>query len=205
MTHRAETLSSILPEKRDGAISSTIVLPEKLEFETQNPNERVFIMLRKHLFTNLGWIVTSAISFLIPIVVLLLLNTSEVDIYGTFPFLKPSYVWCAVLIWYMLVITNGLMKFLDWYFNIYVITNERIIDFDFNPFAYHKISEAGLESIVDATQETIGFLPMLFNYGDVYIQTAGERREFDFLSVAHPAWVRDKIMDLRDLIVSKPK
>jgi len=97
------------------------------------------------------------------------------------------------------------MGFLDWYFNIYLVTNERVIDFDFNAFAYHKISETGLENIVDATQETIGFFPMIFNYGDVYIQTAGERREFDFLAVTNPSWVRDKIMDLRDLVKETPK
>ena len=97
------------------------------------------------------------------------------------------------------------MKFLDWYFNIYVITSERVIDFDFNPFAYHKISETNLNNIVDATQESIGFLPMLFNYGDIYIQTAGEKREFDFLAVSKPTWVRDKIMDLRDMIMKEPK
>lgn len=204
MTHKDESISAILPEKKDGAISSVIVLPDKLEFETQNPNERVFIMLRKHIFTNLGWVVTTIISILVPIGISILLKVLNVDIYESLP-IKQTYVWAAILIWYSIVLTTAFMRFLDWYFNIYVVTNERIIDFDFNPFAYHKISEAGLESIVDATQETIGFLPMLFNYGDVYVQTAGEKREFDFLSVANPAWVRDKIMDLRDLMYKKPK
>lgn len=205
MTHKVENLNAILPEKKDGVISSVIVLPEKLEFETQNPNERVYIMLRKHIVTNLGWVVSSFIMIFVPVGLLLLANDLKFDIYSAFPVLKAGYIWTTVCFWYLVIFTNSLMKFLDWYFNMYVITNERIIDFDFNPFAYHKISEAGLDSIVDATQETIGFLPMFFNYGDVYVQTAGERREFDFLSVQNPAWVRDKIMDLRDLIVSKPK
>ncbi|MBN2015413.1 hypothetical protein JW766_01135 [Candidatus Dojkabacteria bacterium] len=204
MTHKAESLHTILPEKKDGAISSVIILPEKLEFETQNPNERVYIMLRKHIITNFGWVVMTAISILIPIGVLIFLKAIDADIYESFS-LTRGQVLSAIVMWYVLIITNAFMKFLDWYFNIYVITSERVIDFDFSPFAYHKISEAGLESIVDATQENIGFFPMLFNFGDVYVQTAGERREFDFLSVSKPAWVRDKIMDLRDLMVKKPK
>ena len=204
MTHKTETLSSILPEKKDGAMSSLIVLPDKLEFETQNPNERVFVMLRKHVITNLGWVLTTILLILIPIGVTILLRTLNVDLYGSLP-LKRSYVLVGLLIWYSITFSNAFMKFLDWYFNIYVVTNERLIDFDFNPFAYHKISETRLGDLVDATQETIGFLPMLFNYGDVYVQTAGEKREFDFLSVKNPAWVRDKIMDLRDLIVKTPQ
>lgn len=204
MTHKAETLHTILPEKKDGIISSVIVLPDKLEFETQNPNERVFIMLRRHIVTNLGWVITSTFSILLPLGIFLLLKWLNVDIYETFN-LEEVYVLSAILIWYLLIFTNSLMKFLDWYFNIYVITSERVIDFDFDPFAYHKISETSLNNIVDATQESIGFLPMLFNYGDIYIQTAGEKREFDFLAVSKPTWVRDKIMDLRDMVIKEPK
>ena len=120
-------------------------------------------------------------------------------------FIKTSYIMLIVLTWYTFILTYVFVRFLDWYFNIYLITNERVIDFDFNPFAYHKISEAGLESIVDATQEVIGFLPMLFGYGDIYVQTAGESREFDFLAVPNPGWVRDKIMDLREIVVKIPR
>lgn len=203
MTHRTETLRSILPERKEGTISSVVVLPEEMEFETQNPSEQVYILLRRHPITNWGWIITSVISTFIPPIVFIALSYFNVDIAETFS-LKITYIMAAVILWYMVVITTAFMRFLDWYFNIYIVTNERILDFDFNPLAYHKISEASLENIEDATQETIGFLPMLFNYGDVYIQTAGDRREFDFTSVANPSWLRDKIMDLRDLVVRNP-
>lgn len=204
MTHKAEKLETILPEKKDGAISSVIVMPDKLEFETQNPNERVYIMLRRHIVTNLGWIIITAILLSIPLIVYCIIQYFNFNLYNTFQ-VPQGYIYIVLLMWYMLVLTNAFIKFLDWYFNIYVITNERIIDFDFDPFAYHKISEASLDSIVDATQEMIGFFPMLFNFGDVYVQTAGDRREFDFTAVSNPAWVRDKIMDLRDLVMNKPK
>lgn len=203
MTHKSEALNTILPEKKDKAISSVIVLPEKLEFESQNPNEKVFILLRRHFITNLGWMVTTTVLALLPFVATVLVQLFELQL-PEFLNIKTGYIVGIVMFWYLVVFTTSLMKFLDWYFNIYVVTSERILDFDFSPYAYHKISEAGLESIVDATQESIGFLPMLFNYGDVYIQTAGEKREFDFNSVIKPAWVRDKIMDLRDLVVSIP-
>jgi len=203
MTHRTETLRAILPEKKDSTISSVVVLPEQTEFETQNPSEQVYILLRRHPVTNWGWIITSLLSLLVPPITLVGLSAFDVNIVEDFG-LKVSYLFAASILWYMVVITTAFMKFLDWYFNIYIVTNERILDFDFNPLAYHKISEASLENIEDATQETIGFLPMLFNYGDVYIQTAGDRREFDFTSVANPSWLRDKIMDLRDLVVRNP-
>jgi hypothetical protein len=204
LTHKAENLQAILPERKESTISSVVVLPENLEFETQNPNEQVYIMLRRHIITNFGWIVMSVFMLLLPLIVSAVLSMANIDLYQALP-VKQSYVVGAVLLWYLFTITRSFMKFLDWYFNIYVVTNERVLDFDFSPFAYHKISEAGLESIEDATQENIGFFPMLFNYGDVYVQTAAQRREFDFTSVPKPAWVRDKIMDLRDMVVKNPK
>ena len=204
MTHKEEKINKILPEKKEGVISSVIIKPDKLEFETQNPDEKVFILLRRHYITNLGWILSSAFFALLPVIISGLLAFFEVDLLSTFN-IKESYVAVVLLLWYLFVVTSSFMKFLDWYFNIYIITNERILDFDFNPFAYHKISEASLDSIEDATQESIGMLPMFFNYGDVYIQTAGQRREFDFTSVSSPSWVRDKIMDLRDLMIKSPK
>jgi hypothetical protein len=203
MTHKSETLRSILPERKEGTITSVVVLPEKMRFETQNPNERVYIMLRRHIITNLGWILSSIVMILIPPITLFILSRFDVDMAETFG-LKTGYVLTLIAIWYLFVFSTSFMNFLEWWFNIYVITSERVLDFDFSPFAYHKISEAGLESIEDATQENIGFLPMLFNYGDVYIQTAAQKREFDFTAVPKPAWVRDKIMDLRDMVMAKP-
>ncbi len=205
MTHKSEALRTILPQKKgNDSLSSVVVLPDGLEFETQNPQEQVFLMLRQHAITNFGSVVSTVIWMIIPPLLVLFINAFNIDI-NAFIEIKASYIFAAFLTWYTIGITKIFMDFLDWYFNIYVITNERILDFDFNAFAYHKISEASLANIVDATQETIGFFPMLFNYGDVYVQTAGERREFDFHSVPEPAWTRDKIMDLRDLFVSKPK
>lgn len=204
MTHKEEKLNTILPEKKDRVISSVIIKPDKLAFETQNPNEQVFILLRRHVITNLGWILSSILLALLPVVLPIILAVLNIDISGLIN-VKESYIVVITMLWYLFIITSSFMKFLDWYFNIYVITSERVLDFDFSPFAYHKISEAGLDNIVDATQESIGFLPMFFNYGDVYVQTAGERREFDFLSVPKPSWVRDKIMDLRDLMVKGPE
>lgn len=203
MTHFGESISALLPEKRDKAITAVAIRPD-MTFETQNPTESVSILLRQHFITNFGWIASVFLLAFVPPALFVLLTQLGVDILNV-PYLKLSYIVVSVIMWYQILFTVALMEFLDWYFNIYLITSERALDFDFNAFAYHKVSEAGLDSIVDATEEAIGFFPMLFNYGDVYIQTAGEKREFDFLSVPNPGWVRDKIMDLRDLVISTPK
>ena len=150
MTHRTESIQTLLPRRSDKLLTSVAIRP-RMEFETQNPNESVSILLRKHFVTNIGWMIAAVFMFFVPLIIFFILSSLEIDI-STLPYYKISYVVIGILIWYLITFSFSFMRFLDWYFNIYLITNERVIDFDFNPFAYHKISEAGLDSIVDATQ-----------------------------------------------------
>ena len=206
MTHQTELLNSILPERRGGVVSSVVVLPdpEKYKFETQNPGEEVYIMLRSHLITNVGWIVSIIVAAVIPFIVFFLLNEFHIDL-SQIVLIKPQYIILVLILWYVLLFTQVLINFLNWFFNIYIMTNQRIIDFDFSAFSYHHISETSLENIEDVTGESVGFLPSMFDYGDILIQTAAEKDEFKFENIPNPNWVRDKIMDLRDFVVNKFK
>ena len=67
---------------------------------------------------------------------------------------------------------------------------------DFYSFLYRKVSDAPLRNIEDITYDVKGYMAALFNYGDVTIQTAAERREFDFASVPNPSRVADILSDL---------
>lgn len=89
-----------------------------------------------------------------------------------------------------------LQNFLNWFFNVYIITNKKIVDVDFHGILYKNISEAPLRNVEDVTSNVSGALEVIFNYGSVYVQTAGERREFEFENVSHPAKIRDIISDL---------
>jgi len=67
---------------------------------------------------------------------------------------------------------------------------------DFHGILFRNISEATLANVEDVTHTVSGTLQVVFNYGDVIVQTAGEQREFDFESVPSPARVQDIISDL---------
>lgn len=202
MTHIDETLNQILPEKKESTFGSVAILPEEIKFESQNPHEKVFILLRAHFLSNIGNQIMNFITALLPLIVKFVILFYDIKI-PAIPYYKTSYLVFFLCVYYTLILTSFFANFVEWYFNIYLITNERIVDFDFVPFSHHKISEAGLASIEDVTQQSIGFLPMLFNYGDVFVQTAAEKQQFDFINVPDPSWVRDKIMDLKDLFIKQ--
>lgn len=79
---------------------------------------------------------------------------------------------------------------------MYIITDERIIDVDFYSMIYKSVSEAKLEKVEDVTATTAGFLGAFLNYGNISIQTAAEKREFEFLKVPQPAKVTKFLNEL---------
>jgi hypothetical protein len=83
----------------------------------------------------------------------------------------------------------GIRMFLNWYrYNndIWVITNQRIIDSTkTNPFSL-KMSTADLVNIQDMTVERSGILRTLFNFGDVVCQTAADLQEFSVRGIPRP-------------------
>jgi uncharacterized membrane protein YdbT with pleckstrin-like domain len=91
----------------------------------------------------------------------------------------------------------GFMIWIDYYFDIWVITSERIINIEQQGMFSRKSSELRFSKIQDVTTEVAGFLGTVINYGDVKVQTAGEISEFTFRTVSDPYKIKDIIMDLQ--------
>jgi hypothetical protein len=85
----------------------------------------------------------------------------------------------------------------DYYFDIWIITTERIINIEQKGMFTRKVSELRYNKIEDITTEVTGFLPTVLNYGDVQIQTAAEESEFLFRTVSDPYHIKNVIMDLQ--------
>lgn len=86
---------------------------------------------------------------------------------------------------------------IDYYFDIWVITSEKVINIEQKALFMRSLSELKFEKIQDVTVEVKGLLPTLLNYGDVFIQTAGEKERFIFRQIANPYKIKDLIMGLQ--------
>src|SRR3989304_873388 len=60
--------------------------------------------------------------------------------------------------------------------DIWVVTNQRLIDSTKRNWFNHEISTTDLVDIEDITMHRVGIFGTLFNFGDVECQTAGEKR-----------------------------
>jgi hypothetical protein len=161
--------------------------PYKTFFSDQNSDEQIILVLRKHPITQVKWILSALLFAVLPLVF------SGASIFG---FLPPNYQFAGLVIWYLLLTGFVLESFLTWFFNVYIVTDERIIDVDFLSLIYRNISTAKIDNIEDITATTGGAVRAMFDFGTVHIQTAAEKREFDFEDVPHPNTVSKLINEL---------
>ena len=163
----------------------------EVSFEGQEKGERIILMLRPHVITLAPPVFIALILFLAPLYIIPLLKLINIDLSGTLNFMQTFLI---IIIWYLFVFGYSLYHFIFWYFNIYILTNERIIDFDFKGLLNKEISYAKLNQIQDISPKTIGFFGTFVHFGNVFIQTAAERPEFEFHNVARPDMVAQEIL-----------
>ncbi|MFQ5493134.1 MAG: hypothetical protein ACE5DX_03185 [Candidatus Dojkabacteria bacterium] len=203
----ANSIKRILPKAKSSVVGQLDIYPAKVRFASQNPGEKIFILVRRHVFTNIGWLLRAGVIFILPIITVI-----AIDVIGNmspelfpdgvnFRKLMPDTLWVILgLIYYTSLVTYVFAKFLDWYFDIYLVTSERFLHMEFKILTGKFVSEAPLSNIQDVKQRVVGLFPAIFNYGDVIVTTAAERGKFSFEHVPDPTWFRDVITDLAKLV-----
>lgn len=175
-----------------GPLTCFAVNPDGVRFETQEAEEKVILFLRQHLIVNLGWVFIAVLLILSPTIVfswLLNLVNQSIPVMG-------ALVVVGTLFWYLGTFGFILAKFLGWFFNIYIVTNERIIDIDFFYLLYKRFSQAELDKIQDISYDSGGVFATFFNYGNVTVETAGEAPNLEFGKVPFPEKVVETIRGL---------
>ena len=94
----------------------------------------------------------------------------------------------------------GLMLygFVNYYLDVYIVTNKRIVDIKQNGFFRREIAELHLHQVQDVEARVEGFFKTLMHFGTIYIQTAGERENFVFEDVPHPYTLAKQIVELHE-------
>lgn len=173
-----------------GFWKSLAAYPRKTKFEFQNKGEVIMLLMRRHPITNLGWVMISLILAFIPF------------FWGEFPLLmavSEGVRSSITVLWYAGLLLYAFQNLLLWFYNVYIVTDERVVDVDFFGLLYKNVNMAQLKNVEDVSYSQIGILSSIFNYGKVVIQTASEQlsddvgREsaaFTFNAVSNP----DRVM-----------
>lgn len=165
------------PQEKKRPLAAFVVNPTGIHFENQDKDEKIILFLRMHWITNLRWLVITIALILAPLIL---------HFFPLIGFLPFRFQLIAVLMWYLLVLAFIFENFLVWFFNTYIVTDERVIDIDFCNLLYKQVAETNVDKIQDITYNMGGAIRTLFNYGDVLIQTASEHPNFEFEAVPRP-------------------
>ncbi len=158
-------------------------------FINEQDDEEVVLMLRSHPITNLGWIV---VGILVLLVMEFLLGT------GIASALPTRYVFIGRLMVYLIALGYAFQKFLDWYYSVMIVTNERIINVDFINLLYRVVTYATLNHIEEPSMVAGGFVRSFFRYGDIFIETAAETPSIQAVAIPYPDRVIKIISELSE-------
>lgn len=172
--------------KSENKLFFSYLLYPKIKFETYEPGEKILLLLRAHPFTQIGWIFNNIvfvlIIFFVNFVISTFFNLGQVFIFYCF-----SLVFILSFIW---------INILNWYFNVGIITNKRVIDIDFHGILYKEVTVARLDRIEDLTVKSGGYFQSFFDYGTIFVQTAGTEANVEFENIPYPSLVVQQINKL---------
>jgi len=141
----------------------------KIEFEE---NEEVIAVIRKH-----------PICLAKPIFVLIFFLVL-ISFFLKF-FLASLAGFIILLVILCILLGYSLSHFLLWYFDIFLVTNQRLIDIDQKGIFRKEISETSLDKIQDVKCQ-FGIIGRIFGFGDLEIESAGTLGKIIFHFIPSP-------------------
>jgi len=167
------------------------VNPKNLHFEHQEKDEKVILFLREAFITLVPAFLLAFIMVFVPPVIF----PFFIKLFSPTVQIPVGYIVVGTIFWYVGTFGVLFSRLLYWFFNIFILTDQRIIDIDFINLLYKDVAETQLSRVQDISYNAKGIFATMFDYGDVMIQTAGEVPNFTFESVPKPSQVVDIISD----------
>ena len=193
-----EAVSQVLPsdsiDRKVHLLTSYCENPTGLVFTNLDDDEEIVLFLKRHLVTNSPWIFKAILASLVPLLFLIFLSFFGV-------ILPEDYTFTLVLFYYLMLLGYIFVQFISWFFNITLVTNQRVVDIDFSQLVFESVAATKLPQLEDVSYHQIGVLASVFDYGDVTVQTAGKASNFLFAQVPHP----EKVVHLINNLIAKER
>ncbi len=159
------------------------------------PDEHTILLVRKHWFIlfaeSIGMIVLYAAPFLVLKVIAM----------GIVPGLRPeqfalppAIAEILTALWSLFVWTRLFNVWTNYYLDLWLITDKRIVAVDQIRFFNRQMSIFRMERIQDVVVSARGIVPTLLDFGDLHVETAGQGERFIIKGIPHPQKVKDIIM-----------
>jgi len=165
------------------------------------PDEKVLKTLRKHWFIIVTQLFGTFLMLLFPFFLLFLIAIFPQALI-TIDFSLAHYtaiITFAVAGWSVLSIMAGFVTWTNYYLDLWIITDRRIILVDQVHFFNRNVSIFRLERLQDIEFTIRGIIPTLLNFGTIKAQTAGSfEGNFKTDGLPDPRGIQDIIQKAMD-------
>lgn len=162
-------------------------------FPGQQPDEHVVVVLHRHWFVFVRHLAQVLLMATLPLAILAVVIT-----------MTEFQLDAGTLSYALLVMGGGLYGlfllmllygyWLDYALDVFIVSDKRVVDIEQAGLFNRTVSEQRLFRVQDVTYEVKGMLRTFLKFGDVHIQTAGEKVRFVFEDVPHPDRVTELIL-----------
>lgn len=170
------------------------MLTREQYFPGQSPEEQVALFIRRHWMAFAPWIIVTPILATVFLAVVIFF-------WVTLPTDLRVLILFGGSIYYLIVLFVFLRAWMSYYLDITIVTERRLIDIEQEGIFSRRIAEQSLLRVQDVSAGQNGFLQHLFNYGHLYIETAGEQPNFELHNLPRPNDIAQTILNLHDRLV----
>lgn len=168
------------------------------------PKEEEFLLLRRRHWVSffleiLPFLIGFFLIFFIFLFILFTFSSWPPSLLKLFPSLASISFKFFLLFLLSLIVAFFLfgffLSFLRYYFTCWIVTTKRVICFEFLSLLNIKSSSIPLDKIQDLVVTLKGAPQIIFNFGDLQIETAGEFGKFVMREISEPEIVKKVILE----------
>lgn len=161
-------------------------------FPGQHPDEEIIVFTRRHwiqLLASIFFVILAGLAYIVAVIVVL--RATGIAFEGANRMVLFTVTGIVLLmLWLFLYV-----KFVDYYLDVWILTNERIVQIKQRSLFNRQIAEFDLSTVQDVSSQVRGVVGTFLNYGSILVQTAGTRELFSFRFIPDPTDIEKKILD----------
>lgn len=174
------------------------MLFEKIKLED---DEQILLLVRRHWFVFVLKVLGVVFTALAPFILLVIVSMVEItsNMVSTALSDYSNTIWFASALWLLLNWMTLAYLWTDYYLDIWVVTDRRIISIDQRGLFVRSVGSFRLERLQDMNIVIPGFLATMLDYGHIEAQTAsGAEEEFQVRFLPHPREIKSLILEAAD-------
>lgn len=157
-------------------------------------DEKIIFFLHRHPFIFIKKILVYLGLGALPFLVFFVLRAYLPSILEN-EIIYPLLILLASL-WLIFIWISLFQSWINYYFDLYVVTNRQIINIDQAGLFNRTLSKQSLSRVQDISVESKGFFATILKYGNIYVQSAGAKERFVFSEVKDPYLIAEKLNKL---------